>query len=190
MWPTSRYSRSAASAMAAVGARCSRSRSFSCRLRFVGIVPLIQMVIFCAVGGRQSCRWRRGGNAHRQLGQDGVFRVVPGIAVVRDGRAVHRGRVVFPRGLAGLVPISSSRDWEARGRRPPRPAQPGAGGMTSETASWPNSTDFLLALENVSVSFDGFKAVNELNLYVDKGELRVIIGPNVRPARPTSRYST
>ena len=41
-----------------------------------------------------------------------------------------------------------------------------------------NSTDFLLALENVSVSFDGFKAVNELNLYVDKGELRVIIGPN------------
>ena len=40
------------------------------------------------------------------------------------------------------------------------------------------STDFLLALENVSVSFDGFKAVNELNLYVDKGELRVIIGPN------------
>jgi urea transport system ATP-binding protein len=41
-----------------------------------------------------------------------------------------------------------------------------------------NSTDFLLALENVSVSFDGFKAVNELNLYIDKNELRVIIGPN------------
>jgi len=41
-----------------------------------------------------------------------------------------------------------------------------------------NSTDFLLALESVSVSFDGFKAVNDLNLYVDKNELRVIIGPN------------
>ena len=41
-----------------------------------------------------------------------------------------------------------------------------------------SNTDFLLALEKVSVSFDGFKAVNELNLYVDKGELRVIIGPN------------
>jgi urea transport system ATP-binding protein len=47
-----------------------------------------------------------------------------------------------------------------------------------ETAIMANSTDFLLALENVSVSFDGFKAVNALNLYVDKGELRVIIGPN------------
>src|ERR1700751_5647482 len=41
-----------------------------------------------------------------------------------------------------------------------------------------SNTDFLLALENVSVSFDGFKAVNELNLYIDKGEMRVIIGPN------------
>jgi urea transport system ATP-binding protein len=41
-----------------------------------------------------------------------------------------------------------------------------------------SSTDFLLALESVSVSFDGFKAVNDLNLYVDKNELRVIIGPN------------
>jgi urea transport system ATP-binding protein len=41
-----------------------------------------------------------------------------------------------------------------------------------------SSTDFLLALENVTVSFDGFKAVNALSLYVDKSELRVIIGPN------------
>jgi urea transport system ATP-binding protein len=41
-----------------------------------------------------------------------------------------------------------------------------------------SSTDYLLALENVSVSFDGFKAVSDLNLYIDKGELRVIIGPN------------
>ena len=41
-----------------------------------------------------------------------------------------------------------------------------------------SDTDFLLALENVSVSFDGFKAVNDLTLYVDKNEIRVIIGPN------------
>jgi urea transport system ATP-binding protein len=41
-----------------------------------------------------------------------------------------------------------------------------------------NNTDFLLALEDVTVSFDGFKAVDGLNLYVDKNELRVIIGPN------------
>jgi urea transport system ATP-binding protein len=41
-----------------------------------------------------------------------------------------------------------------------------------------SSTDFLLALEDVTVSFDGFKAVNALNLYIDRNELRVIIGPN------------
>jgi urea transport system permease protein len=35
-------------------ARCSRCRSASCRRRFVGIVPSIEMVIFAAVGGRMS----------------------------------------------------------------------------------------------------------------------------------------
>lgn len=40
------------------------------------------------------------------------------------------------------------------------------------------NTDFLLAVEDLTVSFDGFKAVDSLNLYVDEGELRVIIGPN------------
>jgi len=39
-------------------------------------------------------------------------------------------------------------------------------------------TDFTLAIEDLTVSFDGFKAVDSLNLYVDKDELRVVIGPN------------
>lgn len=38
--------------------------------------------------------------------------------------------------------------------------------------------DFVLAVEGLSVSFDGFKAVNDLSFYVDEGEIRVIIGPN------------
>ena len=36
----------------------------------------------------------------------------------------------------------------------------------------------ILYMEGVSVSFDGFKALNELSLYIDEGELRCIIGPN------------
>jgi urea transport system ATP-binding protein len=36
----------------------------------------------------------------------------------------------------------------------------------------------ILAIENLTVSFDGFKALNNLNFSMDKGELRVIIGPN------------
>ncbi|MGE4534598.1 urea ABC transporter ATP-binding protein UrtD [Halomonas sp.] len=36
----------------------------------------------------------------------------------------------------------------------------------------------ILYLEDVTVSFDGFKAIDELNLTIDDGELRCIIGPN------------
>ena len=38
--------------------------------------------------------------------------------------------------------------------------------------------DKRLYLEDLTVSFDGFKALNELSLYVDPGELLCIIGPN------------
>ncbi|MBD2256805.1 urea ABC transporter ATP-binding protein UrtD [Pseudanabaena sp. FACHB-2040] len=36
----------------------------------------------------------------------------------------------------------------------------------------------LLSIDNVTVSFDGFKALNNLNFSMNEGELRVIIGPN------------
>lgn len=40
------------------------------------------------------------------------------------------------------------------------------------------SSPLLLAIEDLTVSFDGFKAVDGLNLYVDRNEVRVVIGPN------------
>ncbi len=36
----------------------------------------------------------------------------------------------------------------------------------------------ILYVENVTVSFDGFKALNDLTLYINDGELRCIIGAN------------
>ncbi|WP_434686271.1 urea ABC transporter ATP-binding protein UrtD [Pseudanabaena minima] len=36
----------------------------------------------------------------------------------------------------------------------------------------------ILEIEDVTVSFDGFKAINNLNFDMEQGELRVIIGPN------------
>ncbi|MBM1145132.1 urea ABC transporter ATP-binding protein UrtD [Alcanivorax sp. ZXX171] len=36
----------------------------------------------------------------------------------------------------------------------------------------------ILYMEDVTVSFDGFKALNDLTLYIEPGELRCIIGPN------------
>ena len=41
-----------------------------------------------------------------------------------------------------------------------------------------SNTDFALSVEDLTVSFDGFKAIDALTLYIDKNELRVIIGPN------------
>jgi urea transport system ATP-binding protein len=41
-----------------------------------------------------------------------------------------------------------------------------------------SDTDFTLAVEDLTVSFDGFKAVDGLNMYIDRNELRVVIGPN------------
>ncbi len=38
--------------------------------------------------------------------------------------------------------------------------------------------DNRLYLENLTVSFDGFKALNDLTLYVEPGEMLCIIGPN------------
>ncbi len=41
-----------------------------------------------------------------------------------------------------------------------------------------NKSGTILYLDGVSVSFDGFRAINNLSLVLDKGEMRAIIGPN------------
>jgi urea transport system ATP-binding protein len=46
----------------------------------------------------------------------------------------------------------------------------------SKTAS--NASEKILVVEDLTVSFDGFRAVDALSLSVDRNELRVIIGPN------------
>jgi urea transport system ATP-binding protein len=40
------------------------------------------------------------------------------------------------------------------------------------------ATSTILRIEGITVSFDGFKALNDLNLSIETGELRCIIGPN------------
>ena len=56
--------------------------------------------------------------------------------------------------------------------------QPATAGMAPEVVDRPRVSDTQLYLDGVSVSFDGFKAINNLALMVAPGELRTIIGPN------------
>ena len=64
------------------------------------------------------------------------------------------------------------------------PGNTASGGSTAEVGRHvtPGEVDVthgrILYLDEVSVSFDGFKAINKLSLDIAPGELRCIIGPN------------
>jgi len=47
-----------------------------------------------------------------------------------------------------------------------------------ETSELDTHQGMILYIEGVTVSFDGFKALDDLSLYLEEGELRCIIGPN------------
>lgn len=51
-------------------------------------------------------------------------------------------------------------------------------GHVVESGAIDTSHGTILYLEDVTVSFDGFRALNKLSLDIDLGELRCIIGPN------------
>ena len=42
----------------------------------------------------------------------------------------------------------------------------------------PDKTNPILTVEDVNKTFDGFKAITNLNFYLTRGELRTVIGPN------------
>jgi len=72
-------------------------------------------------------------------------------------------------------------DWREVVFQQPMPelggdAQPGYGHMLKPGADM--SHGVALYLDDISVSFDGFRALNKLSLSINTGELRCIIGPN------------
>jgi urea transport system ATP-binding protein len=54
----------------------------------------------------------------------------------------------------------------------------GAGSGSDRPMPGDASQGTILYVEDITVSFDGFRALNNLTLYIDVGELRCIIGPN------------
>ena len=126
----------------------------------------------------------------RQLRQDLVHhRRARAVLAVRPRRPVRRSsRCSCPRASSARSPTAGRR-CRSGGARPRRSGhiavevdgppggelKPSAGGVGAMHEKAKNS---LLYLDGVSVSFDGFKALNELSMVIEPGEMRAIIGPN------------
>lgn len=50
--------------------------------------------------------------------------------------------------------------------------------MPEQPAPLYRDTPLILSVSGVTKSFDGFKAIDDLNFYLEEGELRTVIGPN------------
>ena len=137
----------------------------------------IEIAIWVAVGGRGTLAGRgarRGAGQPRQELADrrGArdLAVLPRRAVRADDPGLparHRRHCRAMRALAARRGRAAPR----RRRRPP----PRTGVMEAPP---PDRRDVMLYFDGVTVSFDGFKALNDLSLVLEEGELRTIIGPN------------
>jgi urea transport system ATP-binding protein len=68
--------------------------------------------------------------------------------------------------------------WWPPAQRATAPGSDASYGRTVDRSEVDLTHGVVLYLEDISVSFDGFKALNELSLAIDAGELRCVIGPN------------
>ena len=77
--------------------------------------------------------------------------------------------------------MNAAQVWRKLSGRSQSAKPPRVGGIVTESgpdAGPDDSHGIILYLEDITVSFDGFRALNALTLYIQTGELRCIIGPN------------
>ena len=156
---------------------------------FVGIVPSIEMVIYTAVGGRLSILGAVYGTLLVNFAKTSLSESFPELWLFGLGGLFIAVVLAFPNGLAGIWGdyvqpridrLISSRKSAVRTAAGPTIPSPTARRPSEEIVMLigHQPKDFLLSVEALTVSFDGFKAVNDLSFYVDENEIRVIIGPN------------
>src|SRR5487761_922078 len=105
----------------------------------------------------------------RQSRQDMAHQRAAGYLALRDRRVVHRCHIVSAARYHRPIHHASATERQ----------QTSFGGDRGVDArSRAMSEDTLLYLDGVTVSFDGFKALNELSLMLEPGEMRAVIGPN------------
>jgi urea transport system permease protein len=117
-----------ASAMAAVGGAMFTLQVGFMSPSFVGIVPSIEMVIFCAVGGRHSIVGAVVGTLLVNWGKTLFSEEFPQLWLFAMGGLFIAVVIAFPRGLAGvmtdqLIPRLASFSGRHGGRPSPAPAE-------------------------------------------------------------------
>jgi urea transport system permease protein len=117
-----------ASAMAAIGGAMFTLQVGFMSPSFVGIVPSIEMVIFCAVGGRQSVVGAVVGTLVVNWGKSSFSEAFPELWLFAMGGLFIAVVLAFPGGLAGLVtdqiiPRLPSRWMWGSPQRSPAPAE-------------------------------------------------------------------
>jgi urea transport system permease protein len=116
-----------ASAMAAIGGAMFTLQVGFMSPSFVGIVPSIEMVIFCAVGGRQSIVGAVAGTLLVNWAKTLFSEAFPELWLFAMGGLFIAVVVAFPRGIAGVMTdqiIPKLNFWKGSGRGEPaaRPA--------------------------------------------------------------------
>jgi urea transport system ATP-binding protein len=164
----------------------------------VGVVPSIEMVVWVAVGGRNILWGAIAGTLLVNFAKDQISSALPSLWLYGLGALFILAVSFLPNGIAGPVPPRQRRG--ARGAAHQGCAdRAGDRGMNAAPAQDPNEK--LLMMENVTVDFDGFKALTASTSTLDPGTLRILIGPNgagkstlcdtiIGRVRPTSGHVT
>src|SRR5688572_9154882 len=127
---------------------------------------------------------RRGRRGPGELREDRLHGSTAGVLALRAGWALRAGDAVPAEGRRRAYPPAEGRGMNAvqawrklsgrsQSAKPPPP--PRSGDVLTEhgpEAGPDASRGVILYLEDITVSFDGFKALNALTLYIDSGELR------------------
>ncbi len=143
----------------------------------------IEAVIWVALGGRGTLVGPVIGAILVNIGKSFLTTAFPEVWLFALGALFVLTTLFLPRGVMGLM---------GRGRKGPPPEVPepmpraepqpqslgAAAAPTINRAPPKEDEEVALYLDGVSVSFDGFKALNDLSLVVEEGEMRAIIGPN------------
>src|SRR6201999_1957820 len=105
---------------------------------------------------------------------------LPGAVAVPHRVDVHRRGDALPRRAGGARrhPLAEAPQVAILPRRPQPPRVPRGRARRERAGKRIMKGEFILQVEDVSVSFDGFKAVDALSLYVSKDGVPAVIGPN------------